>query len=69
MNADSLDLPRNLIDGAQVRATSGDGSLPAIVRTLERRWNLEIGVPFQPGGRARGWLPPVTDTVTSWALK
>ncbi|MGO9196785.1 MAG: aminoglycoside phosphotransferase family protein [Acidimicrobiales bacterium] len=32
-------------------------NLPAKVSLLERRWSLQLGVPFQPGGRT-AWVAP-----------
>jgi streptomycin 6-kinase len=34
--------------------------LPAIVADLARRWSLEVGEPFQPGGQC-SWTAPVTN--------
>jgi streptomycin 6-kinase len=33
--------------------------LPEVVRTLEERWSLRVGEPFEPGGRT-AWVAPAT---------
>ena len=51
-------LPRNL-----AQAADGEGrrswmaTLPATVKTLQERWSLVLGEPFQPGGRT-AWVAP-----------
>lgn len=34
------------------------GTLPAAIEHAARRWNLEVGAPYQPGG-ATAWVAPV----------
>lgn len=59
-----FELPRNLV--LAVGENDGPGSvgrrawmtaLPFIVADLERRWSLDLGRPFQPGGSA-SWVAP-----------
>ena len=63
-----LEMPRNL-----VRALEEDtygrlvrrrwmAALPLIVDELARRWTLDLGRPFQPGGSA-SWVAPVRNAV------
>jgi streptomycin 6-kinase len=53
---ESLPLPRML-----AREAARDGwkawvsELPEVVRTLEERWSLRVGEPFEPGGALPGW--------------
>ena len=57
-------MPRNLVraleedaDGSLVRGR-WMAALPLIVDELARRWSLDLGRPFQPGGSA-SWVAPV----------
>jgi len=57
-------MPRNLVraleedtDGRLVRGR-WMAALPLIVDELARRWSLDLGRPFQPGGSA-SWVAPV----------
>jgi streptomycin 6-kinase len=55
----ALPLPPNLVDAArqQHREAWLDG-LPTRVAELQRRWSLDVGAPFQPGGTT-AWVAPV----------
>ena len=56
-----MPMPRNLVDAA----TSADDEsrrawirrLPETIKALERRWSLDLGEPFQPGGQ-NAWTAP-----------
>jgi len=51
-------LPRNLAVAASMRGRAHwIATLPATVRSLERRWAIEIGEPYQPGGET-AWVAP-----------
>jgi streptomycin 6-kinase len=58
-----LALPANLVAAARA---SGDGrdrwlaTLPAAVARVRRRWGLDLGAPFQPGG-VTAWVAPAHD--------
>ncbi len=61
-----LEMPRNLVraleedaDARSIRAR-WMAALPPIVGELARRWSLDLGRPFQPGGSA-SWVAPVRD--------
>jgi streptomycin 6-kinase len=59
---ESLPLPQRLAaeacrDGWQ----SWVSGLPVVVRTVEERWSLRVGRPFQPGG-STAWVAPATAT-------
>jgi streptomycin 6-kinase len=54
-------MPRSLVEGAE-RCSDGRqrvwmAGLPKIVNELARRWSLEVGEPFQPGGQT-AWVAP-----------
>ena len=53
-----LTLPQRLIEAVEEEGR-GDWSarLPRIVRHFERRWSLQVGEPYQPGGRT-AWVAP-----------
>lgn len=54
----SFALPRNLTEFAEARGwTEWIVSLPTTIEALSARWSLEIGQPFQPGGRT-AWVAP-----------
>ena len=56
---DPIAMPRNLIDAAnRDHRQAWMASLPATVSSLKRRWALELGEPFQPGGQT-AWVAPV----------
>ena len=58
MTAPSIGLPRNL-----VQASEADGrrawlaTVPETVAAMRRRWSLDLGEPFQPGGQT-AWVAP-----------
>ncbi|MGH9116386.1 MAG: aminoglycoside phosphotransferase family protein [Acidimicrobiales bacterium] len=58
MTPPQLDLPKNLVE-----ASKADGrqawlsTVPQTVRAMRRRWALEVGQPFQPGGQT-AWVAP-----------
>lgn len=54
-------LPRHLVAAAESEGRRAwVAALPARVKVLQERWRLEVGVPFQPGGRT-AWVAPVRD--------
>ncbi len=58
------DLPRKLLlavedDEADSERRAWVMALPDIVAALARRWSLEVGSPFQPGGSA-SWVAPAS---------
>lgn len=57
---DKLALPLNLVATAQ-REGRQDWltSLPATIERLQAAWSVELGEPFQPGGRT-AWVAPAT---------
>jgi streptomycin 6-kinase len=63
-------LPRNLADDAEERGrTEWIATLPATVTALARRWSLEIGDPFQPGGQTAWVAPARSDTLGDVVVK
>lgn len=54
-------IPRYLAETARRDTGVSDwiAGLPAIVADLARRWSLQVGEPFQPGGQC-SWTAPVT---------
>lgn len=61
-----LELPRNLVRAANTHDPAGSGrhawiaALPRVVDDLSRRWSVQLGRPFQPGGVA-SWVAPARD--------
>jgi streptomycin 6-kinase len=56
-------VPRNLAlasDAEREEFRDWVSTLPGIVRWLAERWRLQIGMPFEPGGRC-AWVAPATD--------
>lgn len=54
----SLALPENLVQAAAEEGRAGWlETLPATVQTLEARWSLTVGDPYQPGG-STAWVAP-----------
>lgn len=59
-----LEMPRNLVrsleedDDAGAPLGTWVADLPRVVEDLARRWSLELGRPFQPGG-STSWVAPV----------
>jgi streptomycin 6-kinase len=54
-------MPRNLVEAAEREGRqSWMATLPAIVRTVQERWSLELGPPFEPGGQT-AWVAPARD--------
>jgi hypothetical protein len=51
-------LPRNLASAAEREGRHGWlRRLPQTINDLERRWGLDVGQPFQPGGQT-AWVAP-----------
>jgi streptomycin 6-kinase len=51
-------MPRNLVDAAATfGTTTWLATVPARVEELANLWSLEVGEPFQPGGRT-AWVSP-----------
>ncbi len=56
----ALMIPRNLAVAAARESRMGWlGTLPATAGDMARRWDLDLGEPFQPGG-ATAWVAPAT---------
>lgn len=60
-----LELPRNLVSAAEGHEVGSArrtwmAALPSLIHDLARRWSLEVGRPFQPGGVA-SWVAPARD--------
>lgn len=61
-----FELPADLVrdvemyDGADAPRRTWMAALPEIVAALSRRWSLEVGRPFQPGG-CTSWVAPAVD--------
>jgi streptomycin 6-kinase len=57
-------VPRSLVDEAARTENQAMrawiATLPSLVAELERRWSLQVGEPFQPGGVA-AWVAPAVD--------
>lgn len=59
----AFELPRNLVRNVEAHDDSGSArhawmaDLPLIVDELARRWSLDLGRPFQPGGVV-SWVAP-----------
>ena len=62
----TLEMPRNLVraldedDDASAPLRKWMAALPLVVEDLARRWSLDVGAPFQPGGSS-SWVAPVQD--------
>ncbi len=55
-------LPRNLVDAVECEGRQPWLlTLPETVRSLEEHWSLQVGSPFQPGGRT-AWVAPARGT-------
>jgi streptomycin 6-kinase len=58
---DDFPIPRNLVEAteryADDRQQAWMAALPETVRELAKRWSLEVGEPFQPGGQT-AWVAP-----------
>ena len=55
-------MPRSLVDAAMSeRRRAWLANLPETVETLEQRWSLDVGTPFQPGGQT-AWVAPARTT-------
>lgn len=57
-----LELPRNLVSAVEEHDAGSArrawvAALPLLVDDLARRWSLDLGRPFQPGGSA-SWVAP-----------
>lgn len=67
---DQLGMPDNLIIAAAQQGREGWlATLPQMVSELKRRWSLEVGEPFQPGGQT-AWVGPArTETNSDLVLK
>jgi streptomycin 6-kinase len=58
---DTWSLPRNLVTAAAAEGREAWlATLPETVGALTRRWALEVGEPFQPGGQT-AWVAPARD--------
>ncbi len=61
--SEPFELPRNLVQASEEYDDAGSArvtwraALPLIVDDLARRWSLDLGRPFQPGGVA-SWTAP-----------
>ena len=56
----ALTLPERLVAAAAEGREGWLSTLPATVEHVKERWSLEIGEPFEPGGRT-AWVAPVRD--------
>lgn len=62
-----FELPSNLVQALEEDDDEGSerrrwmAALPFVVEGLARRWTLDVGPPFQPGGVA-SWVAPARDT-------
>lgn len=60
----SLSLPANLVERARTqrdpRLRAWIDTLPDLVAGLSQRWDLEVGMPYQPGGES-AWVAPARD--------
>jgi streptomycin 6-kinase len=58
---DDLDIPEYLAAAAREEDREDWlATLPRTVAELERRWELEVGAPFRPGGQT-AWVAPATN--------
>lgn len=57
---DPLPLPRFLVEAAELDEQMRDWvlALPDLVDAARRRWHLDVGAPFEPGGQT-AWVAPV----------
>src|SRR5947209_8344705 len=58
-----------MYDGAESPRRVWMAALPEIVAELSRRWSLEVGRPYQPGGCASWVAPAVDEAGTKVVLK
>jgi streptomycin 6-kinase len=64
VDVEQFTVPRNLVEGAA--RTGNDemqawiATLPSLVAEFGRRWSLQLGEPFEPGGVA-AWVAPALD--------
>jgi streptomycin 6-kinase len=65
---DEFPMPSNLVaadeSSARDQKVAWMMALPEKVKTLSRRWSLNVGPPFQPGGRT-AWVAPACDAANS----
>jgi streptomycin 6-kinase len=65
---DEFPIPSNLIGAEESSARDQREAwmmaLPGYVKTLARRWSLEVGPPFQPGGQT-AWVAPARDAANT----
>jgi streptomycin 6-kinase len=54
----ALSIPARLVAAAAEDRKEWLSTLPATVESVKERWSLEIGEPFEPGGRT-AWVAPV----------
>lgn len=54
-------------DGPDSSRRAWLATLPGVVADLSRRWSLQVGRPFQPGG-ASSWVAPARDLAGSWLV-
>lgn len=58
---DRLEMPSGLVEGARLGGRlDWLDTLTGTIRTLQRRWELELGAPYQPGGSC-AWVAPCRD--------
>ncbi len=66
----AFELPRNLLDAAADKGRDAwMSTLPTTVSILRQRWGLELGEPYQPGGRTAWVAPARTDAHGDVVLK
>jgi streptomycin 6-kinase len=56
-----------MYDGADSPRRPWMAALPEIGAELSRRWSLEVGRPYQPGGCA-SWVAPALDDAGDWVV-
>jgi streptomycin 6-kinase len=65
---DEFPMPSNLISAdessARAQKEAWMTALPGYVKTLARRWSLDVGLPFQPGGQT-AWVAPARDAANT----
>ena len=72
LTVSSFPMPQNLVEAVNHEADERRewvATLPETVTALVRRWSLELGEPFQPGGQTAWVAPASTNTDTNLVLK
>jgi len=65
----SLAMPANLVAAAREQGRAGWlETVAATVASLERRWSLEVGAPFLPGGQT-AWVAPAERNGKAFVVK